>query len=194
MGWKCKPRADSSGRKYIGRWPSRESGNLIKSQWKETDSPHEDTISELSRSALNRTREEPDPINPDAGLEDIFPQAHSQKIGTLSFPVCKYGPIHNNTRRIEETLRRRHPALLLCAGWSVPSHKDLNQIVAVTNHVKSVVVLETPESPPTSFRICGGDKFPMGKQFFGHIGRDIAEKLCSLDRAMPARSFTFGIR
>src|SRR5437870_4614849 len=80
-----------------------------------------------------------------AGLEVI--STHSQpKIGTLSFPVRGepfYEPICDNTGLIAEIIQKRHPALLLCAGWSVPIEQSLDAIVAVTRQVKTIVVLET---------------------------------------------------
>ena len=83
------------------------------------------------------------------GLETAASQSQLEKIGTLSFPVrvckdkacpIKAGPIYENTHRIEEIIRRRSPALLLCAGWSVPA-RDLQSISALTEQVKTVVVL-----------------------------------------------------
>jgi len=149
-------------------------------------------ILDLGERTLNRERARSDRANTDAGLEDIIPQTQSHKIGTLSFPVRDKNPI-NNTRRIEEIIRRRQPTLLLCAGWSVPTIEDLEPIVALTKHVKTMVVLETRESR-ASFRIFGGEKFPMGKQFFRNGNEATAANLCSLEKALPDRSFTFSDR
>jgi hypothetical protein len=151
-------------------------------------------LANLSERALDHERKVLDRSDNDAGLEDIIPQNQSEKIGTLSFPVRKNNqPVRENTRRIEEIIRRRQPALLLCAGWSVPSIQELASIVDATKRVHTEVVLEAGEhgSSPISFRIRGGKKFRMGKQFFGCIGEHFAEEIRSLDEAMPIRAFTF---
>jgi hypothetical protein len=150
-------------------------------------------LANLSERALGRKRKGPDRSDNDAGLEDIVPQNQSKKIGTLSFPVCDNMPVRENTFRIEEIIRRRKPALLLCAGWTVPLIQDLESIVDATKRVNTEVVLEVGAhgSSPISFRIYGGRQFQMGKQLFGHIGKDFAKGLRSLDEAMPDRAFTF---
>jgi hypothetical protein len=142
---------------------------------------------------MNRERG-PDHVNAEAGLEDITCQAQMMgKIGTLSFPVCNGAPVHTNTRRIEEIVRCRSPALLLCAGWSVPSTKDLEPIKTVTKQVETVVLLEAPDGTGESinFRVCGGEQFPMAKQCFSESKNATAANLCSLDAALPSRSFKF---
>ena len=68
-----------------------------------------------------------------------------QKIGTLSFPVRGkpiYAPISDNTGLIVEVIKNRQPALLLCAGWTVPTEQSLDAIIAVTRQVKTVVVID----------------------------------------------------
>lgn len=56
----------------------------------------------------------------------------SNRIGTLSFPVCNAKPIYDNTGLIDEIIKKRHPALLLCAGWSVPTEQSLDTIIGVS--------------------------------------------------------------
>jgi hypothetical protein len=144
---------------------------------------------------MNRERGR-DHINAEAGLKDITFEPQLDKIGTLSFPVCNGAPVHTNTRRIEEIIRRRSPALLLCAGWSVPSTKDLEPIKTVTKQVKTVVLLEALDGTEGSinFRLCGGEEFPMAKQCFSEGKNATAANLCSLDAALPSRSFKFRAR
>jgi hypothetical protein len=144
---------------------------------------------------MNRERGRDD-VNAEAGLEKITCQPQLDKIGTLSFPVHEQDPIHTNTRRIEEIVRRRSPALLLCAGWSVPSTKDLEPIKTATKQVKTVVLLEAPDGTRESiyFRLCGGEHFPMGRQCFSKSTNATTANLCSLDAALPKRSFKFRAR
>lgn len=90
---------------------------------------------------------------PEEELIDLeFVSGESQhNVGTLSFPVRGepvYAPVSDNTDLIAEVVTKRRPALLLCAGWSVPTERNLDAIVAMTRQVKTVVVLET--ASPTS--------------------------------------------
>jgi len=135
------------------------------------------------------------------GLETAASQSQLEKIGTLSFPVrvckdkacpIKAGPIYENTHRIEEIIRRRSPALLLCAGWSVPA-RDLQSISALTEQVKTVVVLEAMQEKGThvNYRIVGGKQISMGEQIFSKSKEASAENLCRLEAALSERSFTF---
>jgi hypothetical protein len=146
----------------------------------------------LSGRVTNRERSR-DRVNVDAGLDAIPSRSQLDRIGTLSFPVRSNSPIRKNTFRIEEIIRRRSPALLLCAGWSVPTTGDLESISTVTKQVKTVVVLEVTHAPksPQYFRICDGEKFPMRGQVFSDGKTANAHKLCVLDAALPDRSFTF---
>jgi hypothetical protein len=44
------------------------------------------------------------------------------RLATLSFPVRGapvYAPIYDNGHVIAQIIRRRHPALLLCGGWTL---------------------------------------------------------------------------
>jgi hypothetical protein len=141
--------------------------------------------------------------NPPAGsltaLEGIpsSTQFQPKTIGTVSFPVRNYWPICDNTRLIAKIIEKRQPALLLCAGWSVPTEQSLNTIIPVTQQVNTVVVLETCSPTPVSFRLADGKKCRMGEQFFStradtdnvnHPG------LCNLANALPHRSFPFAHR
>jgi hypothetical protein len=133
-----------------------------------------------------------DRVSVDAGLEAITSEKEaiaSARVGTLSFPVWNGVPIHRNTRRIQEIIRRRRPALLLCAGRSVPSAEDLQSISAVTKHAKTVVVLETDATKPINFRICSGKRFQMGEQFFHNSKTANDANLRRLDVALSARRF-----
>jgi len=128
------------------------------------------------------------------GLEVV--SAHSQpKIGTLSFPVCGepiYASVSDNTGLIVEAIKKRQPSLLLCAGWSVPTERSLDAIIAVTQQVKTVVVLETTSPTPAYFRITEGRAFRMGEQFFSTREDTEDENLPrGLADALPERSFTF---
>jgi hypothetical protein len=128
------------------------------------------------------------------GLQVV--SGHSQpKIGTISFPVrgkpfCE--PLLDNTDLIAEFIKKRRPALLLCAGWSVPTEQNLDAIIAVTQLIKTVVVLETTAPTPVYFRIAEGRAFRMGEQQFST--RDDTEDdngPRGLANALPQRSFLF---
>jgi hypothetical protein len=134
---------------------------------------------------------------PEVELTDLEPVSvgSQPKIGTLSFPVRGkpiYAPISDNTDLIVEVIKKRQPALLLCAGWTVPTEQSLDDIIAVTGQVKMVVVIETTSPTPIYFRIADGHAFRMGKQFFST--RDEADHEVhprGLADALPDRSFTF---
>jgi hypothetical protein len=145
-------------------------------------------IADPSGRAIDRETGRADRVNAEAGLEDIASQPQSKKIGTLSFPVCNGAAIRDNTRRSEEIIRRRRPALLLCAGWSAPKAKDLRSITAVTKQARTVVLLE---AEGISFRVFQGKKFQMGEGFVSKGQTATAANLCLLDKALPNRSFTF---
>jgi hypothetical protein len=120
------------------------------------------------------------------------------KIGTISFPVrgepfCE--PISDNTGLIVEIIKNRRPSLLLCAGWTVPTNLNLNDIITVTRQVKTVVVLETTSPTPVYFRIAGGCAIRMGEQFFSTREDTEDESLPRrLANAVLERSFAFGQR
>lgn len=129
------------------------------------------------------------------GLEVV--SAHSQpKIGTLSFPVRGepiYAPVSDNTDLIVEVIKKRQPSLLLCAGWSVPTERSLDAIIAVMQQVKTVVVLETTSPTPAYFRIADGRRaFRMGEQFFStREDTEDESRPRGLADALPERSFMF---
>ena len=81
-----------------------------------------------------------------AGLE-VVSEPCQPKIGTISFPV-RGEPVCDNTDLIAEIIKKRQPSLLLCAGWSVPTERNLDTIIAVTQRLKTVVVLETASHTP----------------------------------------------
>ncbi len=120
------------------------------------------------------------------------------KIGTLSFPVRGkpvYEPVYDNADVIAEVVRRRQPALLLCAGWTVLNEQSLAPIVAVTRQVKTVVVVETISPVPVYFRIADGHAVGMGEQFFSTREESEDQDLArGLGDALPERSFAFGQR
>ncbi len=134
---------------------------------------------------------------PEGEVTDLeVTSGHSHpKVGTLSFPVRgvpDYVPVSDNTKLIAEILKRRQPSLLLCAGWSVPTEQSLDAIVAVTRHVKTVVVLETTSPAPVYFRIAGGRALRMGEQFFSTRAETEDESgPRGLAHALPERSFKF---
>jgi hypothetical protein len=129
-----------------------------------------------------------------AAMESVTTDSQP-KIGTLSFPVrgepfCK--PVSDNAALIAETVEKRHPSLLLCAGWSVLTEQSLDAIVAATQQVKTIVVLETTCPTPVYFRIANGHALRMGKQFFST--REDTEDESGprgLADALPERSFSF---
>jgi hypothetical protein len=134
---------------------------------------------------------------PDVDLTGLkVVSADSQpKIGTLSFPVRGdpvYAPISDNTALIVEVIERRHPAFLLCAGWTVPTEPSLAPIIAVTRQFKTVVMVETALPNAAYFRIADGRAIRMGEQFFSTREESDDESLPrGLADAMPDRSFTF---
>lgn len=132
-------------------------------------------------------------VNDDRGLECVTPRPQRKMVGTLSFPVRDKRPIHNNVGRIVEIIRRRQPALLLCAGWSVPTSEDLAPIRAATERVETVVVLEVGD-PRTSFRVCGGENVCMCKQFFSDHTDINEQTLSELNGALAVRRLTFSHR
>lgn len=133
---------------------------------------------------------------PEADLTDLEgASAHPQtKIGTLSFPVPGKPvdkPVYENANVIAEIVKKRQPALLLCAGWTVQTEQSLNPIIAATQQVKTVVVGETTD-PPVYFRIADGHAVRMGEQFFfTRKGSNDESLLGGLADALPDRSFTF---
>jgi hypothetical protein len=121
-------------------------------------------------------------------------------VGTLSFPVCvcESGALRDNSDIIAEIIRRRSPGLLLCAGWSIPTKRNLRPIKDAADKTKTVVVLESsrPE-PPISFRIKDGQRFRMGKQFFADRKEtnNNPHLVSQLGSALPrSRSFNFSGR
>ncbi|EFK12219.1 conserved hypothetical protein [delta proteobacterium NaphS2] len=131
-----------------------------------------------------------------SGLERIgFSADHKpQRIATLSFPVREYRPTSDNTSLIVEIVEKRHPALLLCAGWSVPTEQSLGPIIAATQYVKTSVVLETTSPTPIYFRITNGCRSRMGAQFFSTREDTNNAAKCGPDHlanALSDRSFPF---
>jgi hypothetical protein len=103
-----------------------------------------------------------------------------------------FAPISDNTDLIAEIIKIRQPSLLLCAGWSVPTERNLDTIVGVTRRLKTVVVLETSQPTPVYFRIADGSAFRMGEQFFStRADTEDESGPRGLADALPERSFTF---
>lgn len=118
-------------------------------------------------------------------------------VGTLSFPVGHGNGLRDNSDLIAEIIRRRSPGLLLCAGWSISSERNLRPIMDATGKAETIVVLETSASKGAiSFRIKDGRRFRMGKQFYAT--RDDTNKhpvwLTALAAALPERRFHFSGR
>src|SRR5215469_9719753 len=123
------------------------------------------------------------------------PRYSPWKIGTVSFPVRgapAYRPLHDNTDRIAGVIEKRQPALLLCAGWSVPTRRSVERIAAVTGRIETVVVLETNSFIPVYMRLHRGEVFKMGKQCFS-TRDDTQDERCLRDlaAARQMRSFPF---
>jgi hypothetical protein len=122
---------------------------------------------------------------------EIASGPHHPKVGTLSFPV-RGELISDNTALIAEIIQKRQPSLLLCAGWSVPTERSLDAILAATQQVKTIVVLETTFPTPVYFRIADGCAFKMGEQFFStREDTDNESGPRGLADAMADRSFNF---
>lgn len=112
-----------------------------------------------------------------------------QIIGTLSFPLNKgKTPKYDNTRAIVEIIKKRKSALLLCAGISVPGCNSLPSIIEATQHVRTVVVLETHDRR-INYRIEGKKLFALGEQFFAKSVEATGDKLACLESALDNRSF-----
>jgi hypothetical protein len=128
------------------------------------------------------------------GLESA-PKHFDRRIGTLSFPVRgapHYESVCDNTALIVEVTRARHPALMLCAGWSVPTKRHLSPIIDATREVVTTVLLETTSPTPVYFRVAHGRAFKMGEQCFS-TRKDTKEGPGprQLADALPDRTFAF---
>jgi hypothetical protein len=128
---------------------------------------------------------------PAAALTGLGSVNHSHTtIGTLSFPVKCQHPLFDNSEIIAEIVRDRHPAILLCAGWSVPKRQSLQPILRATNQTETVVLAETREpEPPVYYRICAGRIVSMGRQFFCKRKDIIEDNYVELSKALPERTF-----
>lgn len=152
---------------------------------------------------MKRTDATHDPVideAPDVNLTELEVAlvGSQSKVGTLSFPVRGdpiYAPISDNTALIVEVIEKRQPALLLCAGWTVPTEQSLAPIIAMTRQIKTVVVVETALPNAVYFRIADGQAVRMGEQFFSTREESEDESLArGLADALPNRSFTFAQR
>jgi hypothetical protein len=70
-------------------------------------------------------------------------QKESARFGTLSFKKQNMSPEYNYSPLIAEIIRRRHPALMLCAGYSVIDEKALPTIAKASRNASSVILVET---------------------------------------------------
>lgn len=91
-------------------------------------------------------------------------------VGTLSFPVNSKKireELRDNSQIVSTILKQRRPALLLCAGWSIPK-QGLSYVVSATKRLKTVVILETVDQSyrKTYWRIKAGQSNRMGNQKF----------------------------
>jgi hypothetical protein len=69
-------------------------------------------------------------------------QKNSAHFGTLSFKTYDLSPEFDYSPLIAEIIRRRHPALLLCAGYSVIDEKALPTIANASRNASSVILVE----------------------------------------------------
>ena len=119
-------------------------------------------------------------------------QAQPSRVGTLSFPVAEDGPIWENGGLIAQIVTRRRTALLLCAGWSVPTEPCLAPIIAATGRADTVVV---SEAGGISFQIRARRSVQIGKGFFAtHNDKALQSKLDDLAAALPKRRVVFSDR
>lgn len=117
-------------------------------------------------------------------------------VGTLSFPVNskkRRKELRDNSRIIVTILKQRWPALLLCAGWSIPE-QSLPFVVRATRRVGTIVILETVNDVgKTYWRIKRGHSSCMGNQKFAKrddINKN-SECLLFLADEAGSRSFRF---
>ncbi len=102
--------------------------------------------------------------------------------------------VYDNTSLIAEIIACRRPALLLCAGWTVPTEESVAHFIAVTQWLNTVLLLETCGPPPINFRIADGRLFPMGIQFFAERDKTQEADHRALAAALPVRTFPFSGR
>lgn len=129
---------------------------------------------------------------------ESFPSGSSERIATVSFPVRSQtagDPAGNNTSLVAEVIRKRHPALLLCAGWTIPTLKSLDAVKRATRGTGSVVILETFSKDPAYYRVADGQSFEMGEQCFSvRAETEEKERVTALAVALPNRTFPFRSR
>jgi hypothetical protein len=134
-----------------------------------------------------------------AKLGTVASKSRRKVIATLSFPVRvieregqrETEPIYGNTHDvIAGIVGCRRPALLVCAGFSVLTRKNLNPVIQATKRAGTVVVIETFD-PPASFLISNGVGTRMGIQYFSQGGTATRGNLAQLEAHIDSRSFTF---
>jgi hypothetical protein len=121
-------------------------------------------------------------------------------VGTLSFPINSSKmrqSFRDNSKIIATILKQRRPALLLCAGWSIPK-ESLAYVVSSTRRLKTIAILESIDAPAgrTYWKIKGGRSTQLGSQKFGK--REQVKKnheyLRRLANEAESRSFRFAGR
>lgn len=127
---------------------------------------------------------------------ESFPSGSSERIATVSFPVRSQAagdPTGNNTSLVAEVIRKRHPALLLCAGWTIPTLNSLDAVKRATRGTGTVVILETfSTKDPVYHRVIEGESFQMGEQFFSERAHtEEKHRMNALAAALPLRTFAF---
>lgn len=139
-----------------------------------------------------------DPV-PKKVISEFCPPARNgeAQFGTLSFRVRgssdDFAPEYDYSSLIAEIVRRRHPALLLCSGYSVIDETSSLVIADASKNGSSVVIVETKAPPsgktkPECYRISGGELVPMGPQYFARRD-DKAKGLVELERRIKQRRF-----
>jgi hypothetical protein len=124
-------------------------------------------------------------------------QKDSVLFGTLSFKMHNLVPEFDYSSLIAEIIRRRHPALMLCAGFSVIDEKALRKIAKASRNASSVILVETPPSKnekAKNYRISDGVVVEMGQQFFTERNDRTEAVVLDLAKAVAQRKFDFDKR
>lgn len=151
----------------------------------------------------------PPPVGNLSELTFLAEMDDSARFATLSFPVKtkifsprnQYEkerilkvPLRDNASRIAEVVKRRHPAILLCAGWSI-SRAALPLLEDATRDVPSVVLVEETlleNERPMNYRISEGKAVAMGRQFFSTRADTTDDAVRDLEDSIEDRQFALG--
>lgn len=123
-------------------------------------------------------------------------QKDSARFGTLSFKTHNWFPEFDYSSLIAEIIRRRHPALMLCAGFSVIDKKVLPTIATASRNASSVILVETTPTrskneKAKNYRISDGKVVAMGQQFFRKRDDTTEAAVLNLAKAVTHRQFDF---